>query len=99
MLKQKFIVKVDRFNELTLFFPELRARSGFIVCWCASEGHNEACTDYYRAQRNPAPGRDAELAALVARYERLPGEPVRLVRVRRDSEKMRCTRAGCEVPA
>lgn len=89
----RYIAKIER-GELILFFPESRARSGFIVCWTMADGHNEASTDYYRRLRNPGPEHAQALTDTVRAYEALPPGPSGLVRVHRDSERMYRMRHG-----
>jgi hypothetical protein len=89
----KYIAKIER-EGLILFFPELRARSGFMVCWSVRDGHNEASTDYYRRLRNPSDSHAQNLAEILRAYEALPPGPSGLVRVYRDSERMYRTRHG-----
>ena len=89
----RYIAKIER-GELILFFPEERARSGFIVCWTVRDGHNEASTDYYRRLKNPGDADAQSLADTVRTYEALPPCPSGLVRVYRDSERMYRTRHG-----
>jgi len=89
----KYIPKIER-GSLILFFPEERARPGFIVCWTMADGHNEASTDYYRKLRNPGPEHAQSLADIVRAYEALPPAPSGLVRVHRDSERMYRMRHG-----
>jgi hypothetical protein len=92
----KYIAKIER-DSLILFFPEERARSGFLVCWTVHDGHNETCADYYRGLKNPSDADAQRLADVVRLYELLPPGPSGLVRVWRDSEKMRLKRHSAEL--
>jgi hypothetical protein len=89
----KYIAKIER-DGLILFFPELRARSGCMVCWTMRHGHEEASTDYYRRLKNPSDADAQSLAVTLQFYELLPPGPLGLVRVYRDSERMYRTRHG-----
>lgn len=91
----KYIAKIER-DSLILFFPENRARSGFLSCWTMHDGHNEACTAYYRLLKNPNPDYAENLKNMVALYEAMPPGPLGLVRVLRDNEKMRLKRHSAE---
>lgn len=87
----KYIAKIERGRPI-LFFPEIEASPGFIQYWTAQDGHGEACMDYYRGLKNPAPAELGPLAKIVQLYQALPPGPVELVRARRDSECMRWAR-------
>lgn len=85
----KVIVKVEK-GKLLLFFPETPANFGRIECWDGA--HCEADLGYYRSLRNPEEDGAPELA--MARFEKLYqcAGPFKLIRVRRDSDKMRRAR-------
>ena len=92
----KYIAKIEKGSPI-LFFPEERARSGFLVCWTILDGHNEACADYFKGLKNPSDADAQRLSDVVRFYELLPPGPSGLVRVWRDSEKKRLKRHYAEL--
>lgn len=95
--KLKVIVKVSRhhgISEYLLFFPESKTNFGRIEGWESFDGHFEADMGWYRSLANPD-AEDTHVDRILARYHRLysrPAEGFELVRVWRDSDKMRKAR-------
>jgi hypothetical protein len=94
MEKLKYIAKYEggKNGNAILFFPECEANPGNMVCYAHTGQHSEACLAYYWQCKNPIGEKQVqEVAALVNEYQRFYGglHEFELVRVRRDTEKMR----------
>lgn len=92
LIKIKFIAKMEKGAVPVLFFPEHGANHGRIECYAHEGQHCEADTRYMAALRNPTDADSVKVAALVREYEGIGPTRATMVRVRRDSQKMRAAR-------
>lgn len=92
LIRIKFIVKMEKGGAPVLFFPEHGAVPGRIECYAHEGQHAEADTRYMAALRNPTDADSIKVAALVREYEAIGPTRATMVRVCRDSQKMRSAR-------
>ena len=99
MDKVKVIVKRERNRytngwELVLFFPETPVSRLHIECWSPVGEHCEADIGYFWSLKNPREEHEEEVTKLISLYEKhySVAGGFKLVRVRRDTDKMRRAR-------